>query len=85
MRFSFSVFPAPFLQAALKTFWMDPGTGLGLVERRITLPLPGLELQPLGRPARNQSLYRLTIPGAYATRGTEVLAVLSPHHGEPPA
>jgi hypothetical protein len=29
------------------------------VERRKILPLPGLELQPLGHPARSQSLYQL--------------------------
>jgi hypothetical protein len=27
------------------------------------LTLPGLELRPLGRPARSQSLYRLSSPG----------------------
>jgi hypothetical protein len=26
--------------------------------------LPGLELRPLGRPTRNQSLYRLSYPGS---------------------
>jgi hypothetical protein len=36
-----------------------PGTHWigGWVERRKILPLPGLELRPLGRPARSQSLY----------------------------
>jgi hypothetical protein len=29
------------------------------------LTLPGLELRPLGRPARSQSLYRLRYPGSY--------------------
>jgi hypothetical protein len=28
------------------------------------LPLPGLKHQPLGRPARSQSLYRLRSPGS---------------------
>jgi hypothetical protein len=32
---------------------------LGDVERRKTLPLPGLELKALGHPARGQSLHRL--------------------------
>jgi hypothetical protein len=64
---------------------VGPRTGLDSVERRKPLPLPGLELRPLGRPARSHSLYRLTIPGAHAARGSEVLAVLSPRHGEPPA
>jgi hypothetical protein len=43
---------------------MDPRTGLDDVERRKILPLPGLELQPLGRPARRLSLYRLRHPGS---------------------
>jgi hypothetical protein len=30
----------------------------------IALPLPGLEIRPLGRPARSQSLYRLRYPGS---------------------
>jgi hypothetical protein len=38
---------------------MGPRNGLEDVERREILPLPGLELEPLGRPARSQSLYRL--------------------------
>jgi hypothetical protein len=32
------------------------------VEKRKFLPPPGLELRPLGRPARSQSLYRLLYP-----------------------
>jgi hypothetical protein len=35
------------------------------VEKRIVLPLPGLELRSLSRPARRQSLYRLRYPGSY--------------------
>jgi hypothetical protein len=42
--------------------WVGPRTGLDDVERRKTLPLPGLELRPLGRPACSQSLYRLGYP-----------------------
>jgi hypothetical protein len=38
--------------------------GLDDVERRQFLILPGLELWPLGRPARSQSLYRLSYPGS---------------------
>jgi hypothetical protein len=36
--------------------------GLDDAERRKFLTLPGLELRPLGRPARNQSVYRLRYP-----------------------
>jgi hypothetical protein len=44
--------------------WVDPRSGLDDVERRKILPLPGLQLQPLGRAARSQSLYRLRYPGS---------------------
>jgi hypothetical protein len=45
---------------------VGPRTGLDDVKRKI-LSLPGLELRPLGRPARSQSLYRLGYPGSYPT------------------
>jgi hypothetical protein len=41
---------------------VDPRVGLEEAERRKILPLPGLELRPIGRPARTQSLYRLRYP-----------------------
>jgi hypothetical protein len=44
--------------------WVDPRTGLDDVEKRKFLILPGLELRPLGRVARSQSLYRLSYPGS---------------------
>jgi hypothetical protein len=44
---------------------VGPRAGLDDVEKRKFLTLPGLELRPLGRPARNQSLYRLSYPGSY--------------------
>jgi hypothetical protein len=44
--------------------WMDPRAGLDDVEKRKFLTLPGLELRPLGRPARSRSLYRLRFPGS---------------------
>jgi hypothetical protein len=44
--------------------WVGPRTGLDDVEKNKFLTLPGLELRPLGRPARNQSLYRLRYPGS---------------------
>jgi hypothetical protein len=42
---------------------VDPRAGLDNVEKRKLLTLPGLELRPLGRPARSQSLYRLSYRG----------------------
>jgi hypothetical protein len=36
--------------------------GLDAVEKRKSLTLPGLELQPISRPACRQSLYRLRYP-----------------------
>jgi hypothetical protein len=43
---------------------VDPGAGLDDLEKRKFLTLPGLELRPLGLPARRQSLYRLRYPGS---------------------
>jgi hypothetical protein len=43
---------------------VGPRVGLEDVEKRKFLTLPGLELRPLGRPARSQSLYRLSYPGS---------------------
>jgi hypothetical protein len=37
--------------------WVAPRAGVDDVERRKFLPLPGLQLRLLGRPARSQSLY----------------------------
>jgi hypothetical protein len=45
--------------------WVGPRAGLGDVEKRKFFTLPGLELGPLGRPARSQSLYRLRYPGSW--------------------
>jgi hypothetical protein len=39
--------------------WVGPRAGLDDVEERKFLILPGLELRPLARPTRSQSLYRL--------------------------
>jgi hypothetical protein len=44
---------------------VGPRSGLEDVEKRKILPLPGLELCSLGRPARSQSLYRLRYPGSW--------------------
>jgi hypothetical protein len=42
---------------------VDPRDGLDDMVKRKFLTLPGLELRPLSRPARGQSLYRLRYPG----------------------
>jgi hypothetical protein len=44
--------------------WVGPRAGLDDMEKRKFLTLPQLKLQPLGRPARSQSLYRLHYPGS---------------------
>jgi hypothetical protein len=44
--------------------WADPRAGLDDTEKRKFLKLLELELRPLSRPARSQSLYRLTSPGS---------------------
>jgi hypothetical protein len=41
---------------------VGPRAGLDDIEKRKFLTLPGLELRPVGRPARNQSLYQLRYP-----------------------
>jgi hypothetical protein len=46
---------------------MDPRAGLDDVEKRKFLIIPGIELRPLGRPARSQSLYRLSYPDSLAS------------------
>jgi hypothetical protein len=44
--------------------WVGPRACLDDVEKRKFLNSPGLELRPLGHPARSQSLYRLRYPGS---------------------
>jgi hypothetical protein len=44
--------------------WVDPRAGLDDVDKRKFLTIPGLELRPLARPARSQSLYWLRYPGS---------------------
>jgi hypothetical protein len=44
--------------------WVGPRASLHDVEKRKFLTLPGLELRPLGRPARTQTLYRLRYSGS---------------------
>jgi hypothetical protein len=48
--------------------WVDPRAGLDDLERRKFLTLPGLELRPLSRPARSQSLYRLNYDGTIISK-----------------
>jgi hypothetical protein len=45
--------------------WLGPRASLDDVKERKFLILPGLELRPLSRPARSQSLYRLRYAGSY--------------------
>jgi hypothetical protein len=51
------------------THWIggrvDPRARLDDVEKTEFFTLPGLELRPLGRPVRSQSLYQLRYPGSY--------------------
>jgi hypothetical protein len=46
---------------------VDPRAGLDDVEKKKFLTQPGLELRPLGRPARSQSLFRMRYPGSQYT------------------
>jgi hypothetical protein len=41
---------------------VGPRTGLAEVEWRKILPIPRLEVRPIGHPAHGQSLYRLCCP-----------------------
>jgi hypothetical protein len=42
--------------------WVGQRNGLDDVKKRKILPPPGLEIRPLGHPARSQSLYRVRYP-----------------------
>jgi hypothetical protein len=44
--------------------WVGSRADLGDMKKKKFLTLPGLELRPLGRPARSQSLHRLRYPGS---------------------
>jgi hypothetical protein len=56
--------------------------GLDAVEKRKFLTLPGLELRPLDRPARSQSLYRLRCPGSNKLRVPNLISkkLLEPNY-----
>jgi hypothetical protein len=52
--------------------WVDPRADLDDMEKRKFLTLPGLQLRPVGRPTRSQSLFRLSYPGSrYILRNEE--------------
>jgi hypothetical protein len=53
--------------------WVDPRVGLEDMKTSKFLTLPGLELRPLGRPARCQSLYPLSYPGFYEDKTVKYL------------
>jgi hypothetical protein len=44
--------------------WVGPRADVDDMGKWKFLPSPGLELRPLGRPARSQSPYRLRYPGS---------------------
>jgi hypothetical protein len=48
---------------------VEPKAGLHVFENRKFLTLPGLELRPLDRPDRGQSLYRLRYPDSHNSNG----------------
>jgi hypothetical protein len=62
--------------------WVDSRTCLDDVENRKISPLKGLELRPLCRPARSQSLYRLRYPSVFLKKKSEEnkLSVNSNHY-----
>jgi hypothetical protein len=52
--------------------WVGPTAGLEDMEKWTFFTLPGLELRPLGRPARSQSLYRLSYRGCHGIMSSSV-------------
>jgi hypothetical protein len=65
---------------------MDLRASLDDLEKRNFFTLPEPELQTLGRPARNQSLYRLRYPGSTSLSIKCILTiiVLSPNNVKSP-
>jgi hypothetical protein len=57
--------------------WVDPRAGVDDLEKRKFWTLQGLELRPLGRPARSQSLYRLSYPGSPRGAAADTFIALS--------
>jgi hypothetical protein len=54
---------------------VGPRAGLDDVEKRKILSLLGLELRPLGHPARSQSLCRLSSPGSLSSNESNVVLI----------
>jgi hypothetical protein len=52
---------------------VSPRASLDDLEKRNILTLSGLELRPLGRPVRNQSLYRLSYSGSLLKRVVRIV------------
>jgi hypothetical protein len=52
--------------------WENPRGGANDIEKIKFLTLPGLELRPLGRPARSPSLYRLHYPGSLSDKAFDL-------------
>jgi hypothetical protein len=50
--------------------WVDPRAGLDDMEKWKFLTLAELEIRPLGRPVRSQSLYRLSTRTSYRSCAT---------------
>jgi hypothetical protein len=61
---------------------VNPRASLDVVEKRKFLTLSGLELRPLDRPARSQSLYKLRYPGSSTKSVAVVIHFL--HQNEMP-
>jgi hypothetical protein len=65
---------------------MASRTGLDDMVRRKILPLQGLELRPLGRPARSVSLYRLRSPSCarkvFGLKGKDIMEWWRKLHNE---
>jgi hypothetical protein len=59
---------------------VDPRADLDDLEKRKYLTLSGLELRSLGRPARSQSLYRLSYRGSPSPCSTRQKSIRMPHH-----
>jgi hypothetical protein len=76
--------PSRFCHFTPGTHWIggcvDPRADLDDVEKRKFLTLPGLELRPLGRPARSQSLYRLHYPGSLVVTVIIIIIIIIRYH-----